>query len=869
MLTNCFSKKSNILFLILIIIPIPFFERFSDLMNSKLIDPVFNSIEKSYLNDTLFGIVILIVIAFTYFSSNKIIVYRPWYRYHIALGTYYYMIFRIFGSNWKFIELKLVPFLCYTDLLLLPSIAILIKYRLVNNKILINSTSISHKQPYLLDAPTNNDYLHRTDLATNVAHRILSTFKPDEQSGTASFAIGVVGEWGTGKTTFFGLIKQQLKSNQPVILDFTPWRNFDNKSIFVNYFDILSEALQPYNPELSSQLQTYAKQFIEIDDNLIFKAIDFAIKITDGDKSLEKRVKDINESIIELKRQIIVFIDDLDRLDQKEIIEVIKLIRSVADFQNTVFVVAYDKDYVIKALHDFTKHEANTFLEKIFLAEHLLPIINFDTVCSQFRDLLLKSINTSDKRYDDELNRYFSIDTHYVNDILRPCIKSIRDIKRFINTFSSEFQLVSNYVLLDDFLNLSLIKFKFPTLYNRILNESVAFLKIPKSGIYNAVSGSNLVQQECDNSVMDELKFSEEDKLIVKTLFGGSEIEGLPTYRNNEIDDRTIKSIRIASNREIYFSLSVWQTKITNFDFIQKKNSSEDKFREYCFSFLDSKEKSIEIKSNFEIINYYDSLDDYCKILKTLVKIAIEYNSQLESHIQQLNQTLFFYTIRKHLQNKEVLFKNYESKTVEEKVQEYVFSTDSAQEILILAGILFQDKKALLRHSAIITFYSSDKIDSLLELYLKQSLSISTKFIDNQHLIWKILYMNRKQFKEDTSFDINSNNLKQILEFAQSKDLTGFFESIIQYDYVSNKPRYHCFTNLFVSLFGTGDQAIVEVIKFINQSEFESQELKSTLIDFYSKFKADSIGYLIDFSFKKYMNPSRQRTFNDYMYYLD
>lgn len=60
--------------------------------------------------------------------------------------------------------------------------------------------------------------------------------------------------------------------------------------------------------------------------------------------------KTISSKMSERKDKIVVFIDDLDRLDKEEIRMVMKLVRSVADFPNIIYVLCFDNEIVEHAL---------------------------------------------------------------------------------------------------------------------------------------------------------------------------------------------------------------------------------------------------------------------------------------------------------------------------------------------------------------------------------------------------------------------------------------------------------------------------------------------------------------------------------------
>ena len=87
-----------------------------------------------------------------------------------------------------------------------------------------------------------------------------------------------------------------------------------------------------------------------------------------------------------------MFIDDIDRLDKHEIIEVVRLIRNTANFHNTFFLVAYDRDYVINALGHLNEHNHHQFLEKIFQMELNLPAYDKSILTKELYNRLLNHI---------------------------------------------------------------------------------------------------------------------------------------------------------------------------------------------------------------------------------------------------------------------------------------------------------------------------------------------------------------------------------------------------------------------------------------------------------------------------------------------
>lgn len=72
-------------------------------------------------------------------------------------------------------------------------------------------------------------------------------------------------------------------------------------------------------------------------------------------------------------RNIVVFIDDIDRLSADEIRQVLQLVKVNADFPGLIFVLLYDKAYVERRLRRHFGNDAGSFLEKIVQVELHVP----------------------------------------------------------------------------------------------------------------------------------------------------------------------------------------------------------------------------------------------------------------------------------------------------------------------------------------------------------------------------------------------------------------------------------------------------------------------------------------------------------------
>lgn len=87
----------------------------------------------------------------------------------------------------------------------------------------------------------------------------------------------------------------------------------------------------------------------------------------------------------ETGRNIVVFIDDIDRLSGDEIRQVLQLVKINADFPGLIFVLLFDKEYVERRLRRHFGSDAARFLEKIVQVELVLPKASEDQLYQCFR----------------------------------------------------------------------------------------------------------------------------------------------------------------------------------------------------------------------------------------------------------------------------------------------------------------------------------------------------------------------------------------------------------------------------------------------------------------------------------------------------
>lgn len=346
---------------------------------------------------------------------------------------------------------------------------------------------------YKADRPierASQDILDVKSYAQSLGKAVLS-YKESE-----SLSIGLYGAWGSGKTSILNMALEHIefktekyaKEEKPVTVKFDPWNFSDQNQLISQFFEQLSLALSRKEfgkkaQNIGEKLITYSsffKPFAVIPQitpfallfSKVFKSFGKAAK-TWGDahlKDLNIVKKEINTLLEKEKRKLIIVIDDIDRLNNTEIRQIFQLVKSLGDFPNTIYLLAFDKNAVVNALGKVQEGDGFEYLEKVIQVPFELPAISKNNVekylFSQL-NILLKDIpeNHFDKTYWG--NIYHSGLRHFFNNI--------RDVNRYINVLQFGFEMVKDEINPVDFFAITGIQVFLPGLYHGIRDNKDFF----------------------------------------------------------------------------------------------------------------------------------------------------------------------------------------------------------------------------------------------------------------------------------------------------------------------------------------------------------------------------------------------------------
>jgi len=392
--------------------------------------------------------------------------------------TIIYSLYRLFDNHWEinWIWMKFDPSSTggfrYADAIYLVFLAQIILWVRVKTKafkwtlkflykLKQNKKKVVEEQSYsqgffcdeALDAGgdgDDDDHFGYSDYAKKVTEELFKT------ESKQSFAVGISGSWGSGKTSFMNLMKRAMKGRDFIAVDFEPWNSQSPQAIVQDFFNTLQEALTPYHGDIGNELESYTEQLLEIDDSKISRGLKSILGINSDIGSTQYADK-IKRSIHEIGKKIIVFIDDTDRLNNEEILEVLRIIRNTANFPNTYFVVGFDRYYLTETIAE--TQNASAYLEKIFQLEISLPMVDAELPIDHLFSLLKEIEEIDPKEYHNLL-----LPNPYLAEILHLGIRSFRDATRLANNLIINFAPISKYLLLRDSLMIETLRLKHPEL---------------------------------------------------------------------------------------------------------------------------------------------------------------------------------------------------------------------------------------------------------------------------------------------------------------------------------------------------------------------------------------------------------------------
>lgn len=421
-------------------------------------DSWFEHCDKSFGGAVIIALVVLATF-FVWLKGNKkrlSLSHVLWLSAFVIVYVYYrcsddfsFWDFSFLGQQWVFVDLFAIPIM---SLLIIQVVLLLQKISSYEGDSLLDQ-----------DEPINDVKKDLLGYST-IIKDLLADLKLLDLS-KRSFSVGVAGEWGIGKSSFFKLFEKKLEDEEKdsIIVKFNPRSSAKLEDIQKDFFDTFAQALTPYHSGIARDMSRYQEALQLPENNFVIRLLRVLPSLaTSNSKAV------INHVIKVIKKRIYVFVDDFDRLTAKEILEVMKVIDRNGDFCQTVFVAAYDKEYVNNVLKNYLKHrKKDSFTDKYFNHEIQLPVQSWNVLY----DYVRKVLNEKLKIYpnDSVSKEYILNEWDMMGQRVAPQLHTLRHAKRFMNIFLSRYDKVKNDVFFDDFIRVTLLRYYDVNVYHALV----------------------------------------------------------------------------------------------------------------------------------------------------------------------------------------------------------------------------------------------------------------------------------------------------------------------------------------------------------------------------------------------------------------
>lgn len=376
------------------------------------------------------------------------------------------------------------------------------------------------------------DLLNRRDFANHLANLLLLNHDDD------CLTVSLEGEWGYGKTSVINLVKGALneKTVAPIIVEYNPWLAGKPESLIqdfllqfssqLNIKDSSEDALKAakeiiaYSSLFSvAKLVPGAEPWASIVEKVLSRFGSSTKKIAELKKlDLLGKKKKVVAAIEKIKTPIVVIIDDIDRLTPSETFQVLRLVKAVADFSGTSFLLAFDSNYLVSVLEKNDIANASEYINKVIQLRVPLPVIS-ERGMNELANVELKNLSDKDltDKFEHDQDRLSWIYHNYYKNI----IKNPRELKRFFNHLRFVLEQVEGQVCFSDLFSLSIIATKANSVYEHIK-------KTPEAYIGKRFSNDDLMMDKPDEVVKSfdkersQLleKYSERDRKLILGLLG-------------------------------------------------------------------------------------------------------------------------------------------------------------------------------------------------------------------------------------------------------------------------------------------------------------------------------------------------------------
>ena len=261
------------------------------------------------------------------------------------------------------------------------------------------------------------------------------------------FTIGIFGSWGSGKTTLLRMLGRKLKTQDRKFLcvDFNPWIYRKEPSLLIPLLHAIRDAMtESFEGKFQDSANKLTDVLLHIGADLLLRHLTAtAIDLDKLEKyehaylqrkgvidsqlrNLRRTLQEQTQKLYDSGTTLVLLIDDLDRCDPTEMIDMLENLKLFLDVEHIVHVLAVDKEVIDRGIEvKYGKFSFDSDRKASLGAEYLEKMIQLPVYLYPLHDSQIKGYVTA-----LDLSKETAEQLDFLSKALSP---NPRKIKRVLN----------------------------------------------------------------------------------------------------------------------------------------------------------------------------------------------------------------------------------------------------------------------------------------------------------------------------------------------------------------------------------------------------------------------------------------------------
>lgn len=318
------------------------------------------------------------------------------------------------------------------------------------------------------------DRLGRSTFSQHAARLI-----DENHSAESSVVYGLEGPWGSGKSSVIALTTAYLTDNADgrwKVVHFTPWATSGTEALLAEFFATLASVAPEATGAnaLRERITSYADIARPIAAIIPF----VGAGLVEASHAAEGRLRkpwnvafaEVSAELRKLETPILVVIDDIDRLQPSELLDLLKVVRLLGRFPGVDFLLAYDERTLVETLQDPARGQISTgraraFMEKIVQYPLSMPPLLTGKIVKLLDSGLTEILTFERVEESFDKNRFGRI----VLSTMPSQLSTPRAIERFLAQVREQFRIHDLGEMNDvDLILATFLRVQFPDLFSRL-----------------------------------------------------------------------------------------------------------------------------------------------------------------------------------------------------------------------------------------------------------------------------------------------------------------------------------------------------------------------------------------------------------------